>query len=425
MSSILLIDYDTTGHHLKYAGKLLDELADQYPSFDIDFLTIGKDSAIADYFSEDDVEYLFADRRPVSRRPGTGDLTDRIVNRPMRDVLKLTLAFVRESDYDIIHFLHIDNILQVLWKYSAELKQLRSRVFGSVNGAFFGTKAFPGFLNGAGNALVSQSLSHPAAGKALQGLPNLFSYRRPWKDAFLSHLLRTNTFDYLFVPTESGKRYIGQFGDADITVVPDPTEVPDCEVVTSRKPAREALRVCQDTPVLLFFGELRDEKGIKLLLDGLRTYDGQPFTMVIAGKPIDVDFEEVESVRDNPALTVRADLGYIEESEVANYFAACDGVVLPYAMAFGEYRPSNVLNQSCSYGRPVIAPNFGVFTAVTTEWDVGVTYTPENRDSLVRTIDEFVGAPDQFSPGAIRDYARTQTYGQLAAEIGGIYQSTI
>lgn len=422
MSDVLLVDYEITGHHLKYAASLLDELDRQFPMFDFQFLTVGPDPRIEEYFEASDVTYLFSEEKAISR-PGAGDILERLTRRPMWNAVGRTINYAEDSQYDIVHFLHVDNLLQALWKYSKQLNRLDSSVVGSINGAFFGTKSFPSFTD---PERLLGSLEHVSSGYLLRYLPNLFSYRRPWKDAFLSQLLGSGTFDELFVPTESGRRYLDELrNETETKVVPDPIELPSLEQIGSKADARDELDILRESDVLLFFGELRSEKGIRILLDALHSYDGKEFTMVFAGEPVDVDPSDIASLDRNPDVTVRQELSYISESDVRHYFVASDGVVLPYTTAFGKHRPSNVFNLSCGYGRPVIAPNFGIFSSAITKHDLGITYEPDESEELARAIDDFLGSHETFSARQIQEYAETQTYGELAARIGDTYVSVV
>lgn len=419
MTDILLVDYETSGHHLKYAGGLVKELERQYQEFNITFLTSYADPRVNKYFNNSEVIYTDRTSSKKNIRPGVDNSISIILSRRSRKNLKKTIDHISYSEYDAVHFLHVDNLLQVIWKYSKYIKGIEAEIFASINGAFFGEKTFPGWLNDRFSTILFNILTLGSSGILMKSLPNLFSYRRPWKDAMLYHILREPVFDHLFIPTKSGKKYINGIKNVNNTsVVPDPIILPDNESIDSKNASRNKLGLPTDEDILLFFGELRNEKGVTFLLEALKSYEGKQFTLVFAGEPIDVGVEEIEALRSNPNINLHYKLDYIEEKNVGLYFTACDGVIIPYSPEFGKHRPSNVLNQSCSYGKPIIAPNYGIFSEVVSEWGVGYTYSPLNSDSLLDTINDFLDSKDEFSSDTIQRYAQTQTFEQLAKQIG-------
>ncbi|MFT7345181.1 MAG: glycosyltransferase involved in cell wall biosynthesis [Lentimonas sp.] len=103
--------------------------------------------------------------------------------------------------------------------------------------------------------------------------------------------------------------------------------------VLPQEEARKQLGIKEDAKVLLFFGLIRDYKGLHVLLnafDGI----GDEYRLIIAGECYG-DFSEYEkrikSMTNSNA--VRVDNRFIGDDEVATYFSSANLCVLPYLTA--------------------------------------------------------------------------------------------
>ena len=119
--------------------------------------------------------------------------------------------------------------------------------------------------------------------------------------------------------------------------------------------ARQGLGLPADARVLLFFGLIRDYKGLDLLIDAFGRLDGR-YHLVIAGEPYG-SFEGYQ--RQIDALPRRANIHlharFIPDDEVPRFFSAADAVVLPYKSA----TQSGVTAIAFHFGVPVVATDVG------------------------------------------------------------------
>jgi D-inositol-3-phosphate glycosyltransferase len=115
-------------------------------------------------------------------------------------------------------------------------------------------------------------------------------------------------------------------------------------------------------PEILFFGNVREYKGLEDLMNALplvrRSVDA---TLVVAG----TFFEPIERYREQARRLgveqqVRFVSDYVPDEEVAGLFARSDVVALPYRSAPG----SGVLGQAAVAGRPVVATAVGALPAL-------------------------------------------------------------
>lgn len=110
--------------------------------------------------------------------------------------------------------------------------------------------------------------------------------------------------------------------------------------------------------VLLFFGLIRDYKGLDILLEALPLLDSS-YTLVVAGEPYGsfekyrqiIESERFAPVKDNLILIDR----YIPDGEVKTYFSAANVSVLPYRSA----TQSGISSISWNFDVPLITTPVG------------------------------------------------------------------
>lgn len=119
--------------------------------------------------------------------------------------------------------------------------------------------------------------------------------------------------------------------------------------------SRQKLGLPVDGPVVLFFGQIKQVKGLDLLIDAMPQVVAScgNVTFVIAGKVWKDDFSRYEERIDRLGISyhVKAHIKYIPDDEVDLYYSAADVVALPYRKIY----QSGVLLMAMSYGLPVVA----------------------------------------------------------------------
>jgi glycosyltransferase involved in cell wall biosynthesis len=126
-------------------------------------------------------------------------------------------------------------------------------------------------------------------------------------------------------------------------------------VKQNRTKACEALNLHPDKKTLLFFGLIRDYKGLDLLLQAMSLIDDS-YQLVIAGESYG-DFGKYRKIIDaSPAkdrIQVRNE--YIADDEVPVLFSVADALVLPYKSA----TQSGVIPVAYHFEVPIIATDVG------------------------------------------------------------------
>ena len=125
------------------------------------------------------------------------------------------------------------------------------------------------------------------------------------------------------------------------------------------KPAREeamkALGLDPDRKTILFFGLIRDYKGLDILLEAFGQLPDD-YQIVVAGEPYGSFGKYEEIIRGLPGKDrVHLFLNYISDDKVGMFFAAADVAVLPYRSA----TQSGISSVSYHFEVPVIVTDVG------------------------------------------------------------------
>lgn len=100
-----------------------------------------------------------------------------------------------------------------------------------------------------------------------------------------------------------------------------------------RKEAEERLGLEPGKKNLLFFGLIREYKGLDILLEAFGELDDS-YTLIVAGEPYGSFVKYEEIINASPAKDrIKLFTNYIKDSEVKYYFSAADLAVLPYRSA--------------------------------------------------------------------------------------------
>ena len=122
-----------------------------------------------------------------------------------------------------------------------------------------------------------------------------------------------------------------------------------------RKTACETLNLHPDKKTLLFFGLIRDYKGLDLLIDAMASTD-ESYQLIIAGESYG-DFGKYRQIIDvSPAKNrIQVRNRYIADEEVPILFSAADALILPYKSA----TQSGVIPIAYHFEVPVLATDVG------------------------------------------------------------------
>lgn len=153
---------------------------------------------------------------------------------------------------------------------------------------------------------------------------------------------------------------------------------------------RKQLGLRRDAKVLLFFGLIREYKGLRHLIGAMPKLKQKykSIKLLIAG---DFGGEEnralYETMIEELSIADNIDIygGHIPIPEVEKFFAACDMVVLPYESA----TQSGVIQVAYSFQKPVLATNVGGLPDVVADKKTGYIVEPRQPDQIAEAVADF------------------------------------
>jgi D-inositol-3-phosphate glycosyltransferase len=166
------------------------------------------------------------------------------------------------------------------------------------------------------------------------------------------------------------------------------------------KNAREKLNLPASRKILLFFGSIRPNKGLDVLLKSMKEVISQnpDALLVIAGAlPRGMSFEPYSDIIEKLKLSenVKSFIKFIPDEDVDYYFAACDMVVLPYLRFESQ---SGVLLRAYAHKIPVVVSNVGAMGEIINNDKTGIAVEPNNEKALACAINSILNNPDKYKP---------------------------
>lgn len=123
----------------------------------------------------------------------------------------------------------------------------------------------------------------------------------------------------------------------------------------SKQKAAEILKTDASKKTILFFGIIRDYKGLDVLLDAFKNFDSS-YELIIAGEPYGSFEKYAEIINAHPLKeNIKLFNHYIDDDMVPLFFSASDVVVLPYKSA----TQSGITSIAYHFNTPIIATNVG------------------------------------------------------------------
>lgn len=188
-----------------------------------------------------------------------------------------------------------------------------------------------------------------------------------------------------------------------------------------RHKARLCYHIPQDKTVLLFFGAIRENKGLKVLIEAFR-YLPEKFFLLIAGtaagasEPQDGTYRDVIDAA-GLKNRVRWINRYVNDDEIPGIFAASDAAILPYRRGF--HAQSGVLNLAVGYELHCVVSDVGGLGETVRDYELGIVVEPEDPVSLKCGIMDLFG--HRRSRSGFRKYKKAHSWDIVAEEYIRIY----
>jgi D-inositol-3-phosphate glycosyltransferase len=259
---------------------------------------------------------------------------------------------------------------------------------------------------------------------------NINAGRRDSSNSLLNRLSLTAQYrlaDHIFVHTDKMKvELIAEFGLCSWKVTTIPfginNAVPDTALTCAE--ARHRLGLGDDEKAILFFGAIKQYKGLEHLVAAFRQLGARDhrFRLIVAGEPKkghERYFAEIqEAIGQDPNRDrILLNLEFVPDEETEIYFKAADVAVLPYTSIF----QSGILFLAYSFGLPVVAADVGSFREDIVEGRTGFICQPCDAGDLARTLERYFDS-DLFRNLAgrrqeIREYARSRNSWDVVGNI--------
>ncbi len=149
--------------------------------------------------------------------------------------------------------------------------------------------------------------------------------------------------------------------------------------------AREKLGLPRDKRIVLFFGFIRDYKGLDTLIRAMAHLSDE-YCVVIAGEMYG-DFAKYERLIDEAQVRSRCKLfiRYIDDAEVPAFFSAAEVCVLPYKSA----TQSGIVQIAFNFNLPVIATDVGGLAEMIEEGVTGLILRSQEPQALAALIEKY------------------------------------
>ena len=213
-------------------------------------------------------------------------------------------------------------------------------------------------------------------------LHNAISHERRFLDRFLARWFFKQCHGFMVMSEAVKKELSSLLPEAHCCYKPHPIYNHFGKKLSSDI-AKTHLKLDKNKKCLLFFGLIRDYKGLDLLIEAM-TYLDDSYQLLIAGEAYGSFGKYQKLIDHSPAKErILVKNHYIEDKEVATLFSAADALVLPYKSA----TQSGVLSVAYYYEIPVVATDTGGFREAIGQAETGVVCAP-NAIALAEGIDE-------------------------------------
>lgn len=217
---------------------------------------------------------------------------------------------------------------------------------------------------------------------------NVFPHERFPLDKILTRMVLNKGNGFIVHSHSDGKELLSIKSDANYQYNPHPTYNAFKIRNLSKDEARTELRIEHSKRVLLFFGFVREYKGLKHLINAMPIIKKQfsDIELMIVGVFGDDKEDYIELIRNNDV----ADIIYLKDdytpdNEVEKYFAASDLVVLPYESA----TQSGIAQIAFGFEKPVVVTNVGGLPDIVEDGKTGYVVNPKSPDEIAMSIIDF------------------------------------
>lgn len=178
--------------------------------------------------------------------------------------------------------------------------------------------------------------------------------------------------------------------------------------------ARSHLGLRDTDNVILFFGFIRDYKGLDIIIEAMKLLP-ENYVLVIAGE-VYGSFDKYQKIIDDNSLGNKIKLftHYIPDNEVPSFFSAADVCVLPYKSG----TQSGITSISYHFNLPIIATDVGGLKEMIEDGKTGLVVKEPKPELIAYAIRSYFEEKlkEKFIPN-IQIYKKEHSWYNLASHI--------
>ena len=231
----------------------------------------------------------------------------------------------------------------------------------------------------------------PESCKVIAILDNVVPHERHFFDTPLTKYFLSGVDLCVTLCEEVAKDLLSLRPDARYTVLPHPVYSHFGQKM-ERGEAEASLGLAPGLKNILFFGLIREYKGLDILLEAFGRL-GPGYQLIIAGEPYG-SFEKYQKLIDGSSGKdrIRVFGQYVKDSEVSRYFSAADVVVLPYRSA----TQSGISSIAYHFELPMIVTDVGGLKETIGDRGTGIVVPEGTPEYIAGAIENY------FADGSIR-----------------------
>lgn len=223
---------------------------------------------------------------------------------------------------------------------------------------------------------------------------NILPHERFPMDVFFTRSVLKKGSHFVVHAKEEAKELTSLLPSADFTVTPHPTYNVFQFEHLSKEEARKKIDMGSEKRMLLFFGFVREYKGLKYLLQALpKCCEGvEDIVLYVVGDfagDKDNYMQLIKQLHMEDKICIVD--GYVPDREVEKYFAASDLVVLPYESA----TQSGIVQIAYGFEKPVVVTNVGGLPDVVIDQETGYVVEAKNPNQIADAIIQYFCRDDQ------------------------------
>ena len=238
---------------------------------------------------------------------------------------------------------------------------------------------------------ISSLIKQVTDAKVLFLCHNVVEHESEWLDKILTKLVLSKGDRFIVHSEEDKQNLLNIFPNALVRK----TFHPIYDVFKSGHARSDIVlhRFKLENKVLLFFGFVREYKGLKYLLLAMpRILKKIKVHLLIVGefwKDKNEYLSLIEELGIKPWVIIVDE--YVPNEDVSNYFSAADLIVQPYISATG----SGVIQTAYAFEKPVIATRVGCLPEVVEDGKTGYIVEPCQPDEIAEAVLDFFQNQDQ------------------------------